>query len=257
MRSARIGLALGLALAMTLAFGQPIASAGLGGDIVFDGYCDGMHINIPSSGLGTVGTLDGNHTGCISGFFVGTTSARSEASRISTTYGGAAPAIHYVVRGNHNWVAYDASGTSLVQLNSGTWSFGTPPPNGRASASSGARTAVPHTGGTDIHLDGYCDGFHLNIPSIGTGTAGTVDGNHTGCVTGGFGGTTSKRPNAVHLSTTYGGLGAYPLLAWRIRANGNWAAYAEVGGVIVLVNSGTWSPGPPPLLARGAKPAAG
>jgi hypothetical protein len=111
--------------------------------------------------------------------------------------------------------------------------------------------------GYDISFDGYCDGMHLYNPSLGLGAAGTVDGYHTGCVTGGFGGTTSKKPNALHLSDTYGDAGAYPLLAWRINANNTFSLYAEDTGVIVLVNSGTWSFGPPPPIHGAGRPAAG
>src|SRR6266508_3992710 len=95
----------------------------------------------------------------------------------------------------------------------------------------------------DITFDGYCDGMHLNFPSAGVGLPGTVDGDHTGCVTGGFEGTSSSRPKGFHISTTYGG--AVALFHIRVNANRTWAIYGISGDLITFVNSGTWSPGPP------------
>ena len=83
MKTGRIGLGLGLACAMIVAVGQIPASAAPNAalDIHFDGYCDGMHLNIPSLGQGTSGTVDGDHTGCVTGGFEGTVSSRCRAAK--------------------------------------------------------------------------------------------------------------------------------------------------------------------------------
>lgn len=258
MRSVRISLSIGLALAMVLALGQLTASASplIAADIVFDGFCDGMHLNIPSTGLGTAATVDGYQTGCLSAPIVGTTSTKPSAAHITTDSGAAGAAFHYLINANHTFAAYDASGP-LFFVTSGTWSAGTARrgATGRASSASGARTTAPGgtAGGYDISFNGYCDGMHLYVPSAGVGTANTVDGYHTGCITGGFGGTTSRKPKALRLSDTYGGTALY---AWQINADHTWAAYTQDAGVIVIAGLGSWSPGTPPPT-RGAGPALG
>jgi len=258
LKAKSIGIVLGLVFAMLLALSQlAVAAPSTSLDITFDGYCDGMHLNIPSLGVGTPGTVDGDHTGCISGGFEGTTSSKPSGAHITTTYGGqAAPLFHIVVLANHTWTIYGISGDLITFINSGTWSPGTPKANAGMPAGlarTGRPISAPSTS-LDITFDGYCDGMHLNIPSLGLGTPGTVDGDHTVCISGGFVGTTSSKPSpaGAHISTDYGGY-APQLLHFVISANHTWVIYSISGDLQYLVNSGTWSPGPP----RGdGKPAA-
>src|SRR5512132_3329191 len=96
MRIGRYSLAVGLILTMSVAAGQVAAAApSTTLDIHFDGYCDGMHLNVPSIGLGTTGTVDGDHTGCITGGFEGSFSG---GAHITTEYGGLVePLLHFVI----------------------------------------------------------------------------------------------------------------------------------------------------------------
>jgi hypothetical protein len=245
-----IGIVLGLVFAMLLALSQlAVAAPSSSIDLTFDGYCDGMHLNIPSLGVGSAGTVDGDHTGCVTGGFEGTTSSKPSGAHITTTYGGLVPPLlHYQVRSNHTWTVYGINGDLITLVNSGTWSPGAP--KGNAGLPSGlARAARPITAPStalDITFDGYCDGLHLNIPSVGLGATGTVDGDHTGCISGGFVGTTSTKPvpSAARLSTDYGG-GAPQLLHIVVYANHTWVIYSISGDLQSFINSGTWSPGVP------------
>jgi hypothetical protein len=256
MRTRHTFLVLGVVFGMMLALGQ-VASAAPSTtlDIVFDGYCDGMHINVPSLGLGTAGTLDGDHTGCVTGGFEGTTSSSPKAFHITTTYGGLVlPLEHWQVNANHTWAVYGISGDLETFINSGTWSPGTPHADrGTAAGLALSRSSARPTVALDIVFDGYCDGMHLNLPSAGLGTPGTVDGDHTGCISGGFVGTSSGRPKGAHISTDYGG--SHPeLLHFLINANGTWTIYSISGDLQTFINAGTWSPGTPKGDGR---PAAG
>jgi hypothetical protein len=225
-------------------------------DISFDGYCDGMHLNIPSLGLGTPDTVDGQHTGCITGGLFGTKSTSPNAAHITTPYGGAAnPPFHFVVNANHTWTIYQDSGGGVIYtVNSGTWSFGPPrgtgSPSGAGGSVAAASTARP---AYDISFDGYCDGMHLNIPSVGLGTPNTVDGQHIGCISGGLIGSKTTAPNAAHITTNYQDF--WPQgIQFLVNANHTWRVYYDAGGgTIGLLNSGTWSFGPPrPGAARAA-----
>ena len=136
MKARRIGIVLGLVSAMILALSQLAAAAPRSSlDIVFDGYCDGMHLSLPSQGLGSPGTVDGDHTGCISGGFEGTTSSSPKAAHITTEYGNfVEPLLHFLVGANHTWTIYSISGDLQTFVNSGTWSPGTPRGDGPRSA---------------------------------------------------------------------------------------------------------------------------
>ena len=138
MKAKSIGIVVGLVFAMLLALSQlAVATPSTTIDLTFDGYCDGLHLNIPSLGLGTPGTVDGDHTGCVSGGFVGTTSSKPSPSgaRLSTDYGGSVPSLlHIVVFANHTWVIYGINGDLQTLVNSGTWSPGTPRGDGKPAA---------------------------------------------------------------------------------------------------------------------------
>jgi hypothetical protein len=239
---------LGLAFGMILALSQvtSAAPAATTVDIAFDGYCDGMQLNIPSVGLGTSDTVDGHHTGCVSGGLAGTVSSNPRAARITTDYQDIFPTgLQFQVNVNQTWVIYSRSGDLITFINSGTWSYGTPPRGGAPAAGvnrSLAASAAPATT-IDIAFDGYCDGMQLNIPSVGLGTSDTVDGHHTGCIIGGLHGTVSTSPRSAHITTDYGGGN---LLHYQVNANQTWVVYGQSGDLITLINSGTWSHGTPP-----------
>jgi hypothetical protein len=249
MKLLRVGFVLGLAFAMFLALSQLASAAPTTGyDIMFDGYCDGMHLEHPSLGLGTSATIDGHHTGCVSGGVFGTTSQNPAASHITTNYGGCC-LYEYFVKANGTWTLYAESGNEIFQQNSGTWSFGTPVGVGPASASV-HHIVRPDAGPIyNISFDGYCDGLHLVYPSAGEGTTVTVDGYHTGCISGGLFGTASQVSEAAHITTNYGGCCLYHFL---VNVDRTWTIYAINGDLIFVINAGTWSPG----LPNGTGPAA-
>jgi hypothetical protein len=244
MHRARRAIIAGIAFATVMALSQvATATPTKTYDIHFDGYCDGVQMNIPSVGLGTPGTVDGTQTGCVISGVIG--SSASKAVRLTEDY--ASPgSIYQMVIGTatHTWTLYSVSGDLEYVVNSGTWSPG-PPSGSGPSTAAGARMAGPASPAAthDIHFDGYCDGMTLNVPSAGLGTPGTVDGDHTGCITGGFFGTTSSGPTTLHISTTYGGSYFYEFVV-NIPSK-TWTIYGRNGNLITFINSGTWSPGPP------------
>ncbi|MDN5864212.1 MAG: hypothetical protein L0I62_03195 [Gammaproteobacteria bacterium] len=209
-------------------------------DIVFDGYCDGLHISIPGS-AGAPGVEAVRTGSCESG---------------DTAYGAVAgggiglafPAVvlFYVIRSNHTWANYADCGTgSECLLHSGTWSFGVPaaphadlPSSSERGLFAAGRTAsaapaprVPFS--VDISFDGYCDGLHLNLP----GSAGNpgVDGLQTGCASAPLIG--AKRNNQRVIAWDYGGDNLYV-----ISADHTWILYTICGGTQECFgNSGTWS----------------
>jgi len=227
-------------------------------DISFDGRCDGMRLNIPSVGLGTPDTVDGQHTGCVLGGLFGTKSTTPNAVHITTPYGGgASPPYHFVVNQDRTWTIYqDGGGGVITIVDSGTWSPGPPRGTGSPAGAAGSKAAASsQSPPRDIHFDGYCDGMRVNIPSVGLGTPDTVDGMHTGCIFGGLIGTKTIAPNAAAITTNYQGF--WPQgIQFHVNSNRTWKIYYDTGGgTIGLLNQGTWSPGPP---GQGAgKPAAG
>jgi len=215
-------------------------------DISFDGYCDGLHINKPSAGLGQSSTIDGDQTGCVAGGIFGQTSKTSNALYLTVPGFGT----FTVINADHTWVHYGFDGSLIFVLNSGTWSFGVPADRGIASnsAHAGAQKALSPDATTDIAFDGYCDGMHINHPSAGLGTPGTVDGNRTGCSSEGL----------IGAQTTIHGQGAFAVTfltgtLWvqtAIFVDHTWIHYAVTDDLIYVLNSGTWSYGTP-LLGSG------
>jgi hypothetical protein len=91
----------------------------------------------------------------------------------------------------------------------------------------------------NIQFDGYCDGMSLTTPSAGLGSRETVDGDQTGCVTGGIFGTTSAFKDQYFMTVpTYGTFTV-------VGMNHTWVHYALQGNQIYVLNNGTWSPGTP------------
>jgi hypothetical protein len=83
-------------------------------DIVYDGFCDGVSVNVTANGVAF-----GTETGCISGPVVGTKgSVVNQGQALSLAENHIANAI-YVIRPNHTWTIYLSDGS---ELQSGTWS---------------------------------------------------------------------------------------------------------------------------------------
>jgi hypothetical protein len=235
-----------LVVAFVVGVGQVAASSTplVAFDLHFDGYCDGLHLNYPSLGIGTAPTVDGDQTGCVSGGVFG---EKTSGGFYLTVPGFST---FTVIKLNHTWTHYALSGNLIFVLNSGTWSPGPPirasgvsSSQGRAHAASLLRPTVTF----ELHFDGYCDGMVLNIPSAGLGTPGTVDGNRTGCsnpdgLMGGTGKVGSVKGAVVTFSCfDCGGL----WIQTAILLDHTWIHYSVSGDLIYVLNSGTWSPGPP------------
>ena len=125
MKVQRVGISLGLAFAMVLALSQvAIAAPAATYDISFDGYCDGMQLNIPSQGLGSADTVDGMHTGCVTGGLIGTKSSAPNAAHLTSFSDFQGYPLHTQVNANHTWTIYGRNGNLIYFINSGTWSFG-------------------------------------------------------------------------------------------------------------------------------------
>ena len=235
------------AIALVLAV-APVASASRGApavshDIVFDGYCDGLHFNVPSLGTGDPTTTDGDQTGCVAGGIFGQFSKAKKALYFTI------PGFETftVVNLDHTWTHYGFNGNQITLNNSGTWSPGTP--NDRAAKPSNTRraaaaSAVSPDAVHDIIFDGYCDGMQLNVPSVGLGTPGTVDGNRTGCASEGLIGATTKISGQTQAAVTFNAGGTWIQTAIFIPSR-TWIHYSVSGDLIYVLNSGTWSPGTP------------
>ncbi len=231
-------------------------------DIVFDGYCDGLHLEVPSVGLpGTASSVDGYQTGCITGGAFGTAKANAsgqfgvdKGTEYVNTYFGSG-GMMFVIKKNKTWVLYQNTGYLIYVVNSGTWSYGTPlASRGVASATrrEGAKAdAEPESdagiaGTKNIVFDGYCDGMRLVSPSAGLALTGTVDGNRTGCASDAIYGAKSKIAGArgtYAVNIDQRTLGFQILTV--IFRNNTWIHYSISGNNIYVLNSGTWSPGTP------------
>jgi hypothetical protein len=236
--------------------------------IMFDGFCDGMTIDVPSTGLGTAGTLDGTLAGCETGPILG--SAAPKKGTYGVEVGREFISIPQytlfsVIRNDHTFTHYAINGDVISELITGTWSLATPgAPQasntsgvssiGAALATQGTPAAVqlPRKGPEtlEITFDGYCDGMTLVNPSQGTGVRRTVDGVLTGCadpmpLMGAKG--LVQGVNTSYAVTYDGGGGTY--LHTVVLRDGTWAHYATDGTQITLLNSGTWTEGAPPQEA--------
>jgi hypothetical protein len=83
-------------------------------DIVYDGFCDGVSLDV------TNGVTFGTETGCVSGPVVGTRgNVVTQGHAVTLAENHVANAI-YVIRLDHTWTIYLSDGS---ELQSGTWSF--------------------------------------------------------------------------------------------------------------------------------------
>jgi hypothetical protein len=127
-------------------------------------------------------------------------------------------------------------------------------------AASAAPAAAAPTTATDISFDGYCDGLHLNQPSVGAGTSATVDGNIivSSCIGAPESGLLGQAsPNKLG---KYGVTKGNEYISYEdntdysyftvLKKNNTWTHYVvSVGGRISVLNSGTWSLGAPARTA--------
>ncbi|MGE5140500.1 MAG: hypothetical protein ACM3JD_13615 [Rudaea sp.] len=260
-----------LLFALLLSSAAPVQAAGY--DIRFNGYCDGIHLQIPSLGIGKRYTVDGYQTGCMAGALFGVAKPNlvgqfgvGKGTEYLTLTGY--PAL-FVIKSNHTWAAYNLSAGVMQLINSGTWSRGLPLGPGAVPAGNTYNpnaVAPPEDGDQrlgiqatkDIAFDGYCDGAHLVSPSIGLGKFGTVDGHSTGCLIAGFIGFKTKirgmAGTYVITHNNYGYWGQiliYPNKTWQI------LAVSLTTNRIFLVNHGTWHLGTPTAPSSNSAPASG
>jgi hypothetical protein len=257
-----------VAAALVLAFasvGAASAAPQTGYDITFDGYCDGLHLNIPSVGLpGTAYSVDGDQIGCASGGVFGTAKASAnghygvEKGTEFVTIPGFST--HTFIDSNHKWVHYGLDGNKIYVLNKGTWSLGTPDAGSGVPSSSprpglAGSTAGPRDGTKDIIFDGYCDGMELIAPSAGLGVPRTVDGNRTGCSSDALMGSKSliDGQEATYLVSFFAD--GVTWIQTAVFPDHTWIHYSVSGDQIYLLNSGTWSRGNP--IAGGGRPSTG
>jgi hypothetical protein len=258
-RSIAVGaLALGV-LPIGVASGVRAAAApAVAQDISFDGYCDGLHINIPSAGLGVAGTVDGTTTGdCADPIGLFGEASPNRFGKFGVTKGNEyvqyedpAISVFTVVKKDHTWTHYVLDAGHLLVLNFGTWSLGTGASTvGRVSSMSAA--AKPQAadllapdGRIDIAFTGHCDGMRLRIPSAGLGRAGTIDGKSTGCETEPVMGAVATINGQGDWVTGVVDGGTVPL-QYAILADGTWVLYRVSGGVISVFSAGAWTYGTP------------
>jgi hypothetical protein len=238
------------------------AAPGTSYDITFDGYCDGLHLNIPSAGMpGFARTVDGDQTGCDSGGVFGQARPNGLSGHYGVTEGSefiAIPAFSSftVVRRNHTWVHYGYNGNNITVINQGTWTLG--PPKARqlpgtvsswAAAGAGSRASAPLSVRkvTEISFDGYCDGMHLVAPSAGLGTPRTADGYRTGCADQGLIGATTKIGKSSRKAFVVQFVEDGTWIQTTVFRNHTWVHFSIQGDTIYLLARGTWSEGPPTL----------
>jgi hypothetical protein len=103
---------------VALSFSQPASALQI--DVMFDGYCDGMSLNIiPGTGL-----VDGARIGCYTEPLHGTVgNVIGQGVGVTVTIDPPGIAgIITVVRQDGTWTHYGNDGSGIYVLNSGTWS---------------------------------------------------------------------------------------------------------------------------------------
>jgi hypothetical protein len=253
------------ALPATAASTSPSSSV----DITFDGYCDGLTVTMPSAGLGKKGTVDGTQIGCESGqpFFGQAVPKRRKYGVTRGTEFITLDAYGFFVSlrkdNTFSFYSYGGSGNEIFEALTGTWSLGTPSPTSGSPSATQSALAVVAAGPTaatnaaaspngvlELTFEGFCDGMRLNSPSVGTGVAGTVDGELLGCAEGGIIGAQGKVANKKNTyAVQWDNAGTWVQTA--IFKDHTWVHYIITDGVMSVLNSGTWVDGPPPPGAAG------
>ena len=89
-------------------------------DVMFDGYCDGMSLNIiPGTGL-----VDGARIGCASDILTGTVgNVIAQGTAVTVHFDNGVSDFIAVVRQNGTWSLYLNDGGGIYEFNAGTWSY--------------------------------------------------------------------------------------------------------------------------------------
>ncbi len=247
---------------VALLLGRAAPASAAGYEIHFVGYCDGLHLEVPSLGLGGY-TVDGHLTGCNGGRVLGIAKPN-----LAGQYGPdkgkeyvTVPSYNFlfVVNKNKTWASYYVEENRMKRYRAGTWGWGLPAagpgmPSSMYKPDAAARSAVQEQdvsiqSAKDITFNGFCDGMHLVSPSKGLGKRNTVDGYRTGCMSDGLMGFKDKingqRGTYVvmfHATEAAAWLQAviFPDKTWRVFG-------ANVNNQIYQVNAGTWRAGTPGL----------
>ena len=103
---------------VALSFSQ--AASALVIDVMFDGFCDGMSLNIISG----TGLVDGARIGCATDPILGSVgNVIAQGTAVTVTVGGVAvPGFIFIINQNGTWANYTNDGGGIALFNSGTWS---------------------------------------------------------------------------------------------------------------------------------------
>jgi hypothetical protein len=268
MKGARVLLVAGIFLASVVSganAGEKIAVPPSGGpitvpsDIVFDGYCDGVHYE-----AGPDAAVHGNTTGCISYVVEGARGPNGGLVHVHDC--STSPyTLLYVVRADYTWANYYVLNGTVAPYLTGTWHYGTPEPGatGQSTIPTGggfgsggdagfpaepileSQIALP----TDIVFNGYCDGVHY-ASGPGAAVKGHVTGSAACIDPAQIIGARGARGGLVHMTDCTVYSGAYLYI---VRADNTWANFYISGGSVYSLNAGTWSYGTPALEAGGGR----
>ncbi len=145
-------------------------------DLMFDGYCDGLHINIVNTLVG--GTMTGCEDGVLTAGVVGKVSNIPYVNNgwIASVgvYGGSGTAVTcYLDFATNTWAMYGSDGVAPWLINYGTFTLGTPTSRIGKPARSGAvrpvaapaKPAPP--GSFNISFPDFCDTMTIDVDSSG------------------------------------------------------------------------------------------
>jgi hypothetical protein len=232
----------------------PAGAAGIA--IMFDGHCDGLHLNFPSAGEpSTAYTVDGVRIGCVHDNIFGV--ARPNSHKVYGVDKGteyialdAQDRLFFRINRNQTWALFGPdAGDNIALLNSGTWSIAPPSKGHGLVASTSVRTRAVAAkaqplAAKDIAFDGFCDGLHIANPSVGLGTSDTIDGAETGCISYPIVGardTINGFKKTFVVLANQGTVGAPLPVMYLVFKDHTWANFYLSSGVMTQFVSGTWS----------------
>jgi hypothetical protein len=243
-------------LAAILLNGQVSMLSAISFDIYYDGYVDGVHLEIdPSTGLVEGYQINVFPTGNVVGV---AGDILSQGLSVAFSYGMPAGywigSLYTVIRDDHTWTNYRNDGNGLYVLNEGTWSFGKPGEvrkGQRISSEAVTGNLLPGpipplpTASFDIFFDGYVDGVHLDIDP----SSGLVDGYQINVWPAGsiVGVAIDVMSQDLSAAFSYGQPAEYWTATFFtvIRNDHTWTDYRNDGSGTHVFNEGTWSFGRP------------